>query len=85
MPMEFLRKLADCDRFPLHVSDEADIDKVRVLRAAGMLEAELPDAPQQPAQVTAITGLGRATLRAQAARQVIDLRRRILADKQQPA
>lgn len=81
MPMEFLRNLAEEDRFPLSVSDEADIDKLRVLRAAGMVEAHLPDAPHQPAQILTITGLGRATLRAQMARQVIELRRRVMADK----
>lgn len=85
MPMEFLRKLAHGDRFPVVVDDEADIDKLRVLRAAGMVEAHLPDAPQQPAHIIAITGLGRATLRAQVARQVIELRQRLLADKRQLA
>jgi len=85
MPMEFLRDLANSEHFPLTVNDEADIDKVRVLRAAGMVEAHLPEAAQQPARVIAITGLGRATLRAQVARQVIELRRQMFADKRQLA
>ena len=85
MPMEFLRNLAEEDRFPRSVLDEADIDKVRVLRAAGMLEAHLPDASHHPAQIIAITGLGRATLRAQVARQVIELRQRLFAQKRQIA
>ncbi|RYF28271.1 MAG: hypothetical protein EOO33_01465 [Comamonadaceae bacterium] len=85
MPMEFLRELAHGDRFPVVVDDEADIDKLRVLRAAGMVEAQLPDSPHQPAYIVAITGLGRATLRAQVARQVIALRQRLLADKRQLA
>ena len=53
------------------VTDEADIDKLRVLRAAGMVQATLPDGPGQSACVTAITGLGHASLRAQRAREVL--------------
>ena len=65
MPMEYLQGLAR-DELPLIESDVVNIDKPRVLRAAGMVEAQLPavDAPQQKAQVLYITGLGRATLRA---------------------
>lgn len=85
MPMEFLRKLAHGDRFPVEVADEADIDKLRILRAAGMVEAHLPEGPHQPAQIVTITGLGRATLRVQVARQVIELRRRLFSDKRQIA
>lgn len=85
MPMEYLRKLAQGDRFPVVVTDQADIDKLLILSAAGMVEAELPHAPHEPARIVAITGLGRATLRAQVARQVIELRQRLLADKRQLA
>lgn len=85
MPMEFLRQLAHADRFPVVVSDESDIDKLRVLHAAGMVEARLPALPHEPAQIVAITGLGRASLRAQVARRVIELRERLFADKPQIA
>lgn len=65
MPMEYLQGLAS-DELPLMESDAINIDKLRVLRAAGMVEVKLPavDTPQQKAHVLYITGLGRATLRA---------------------
>ena len=65
MPMEYLQGLAR-DELPLIESDVTNIDKLRVLCAAGMVEVQLPpvDAPQPRAQVLYITGLGRATLRA---------------------
>ncbi|MBV7430051.1 MULTISPECIES: hypothetical protein [unclassified Acidovorax] len=65
MPMEYLREL-ERDALPLIESDVVNIDKLRVLRAAGMVEVQLPpvDSPQQKAQVLYITGLGCATLRA---------------------
>ena len=65
MPMEYLRAL-DHDLLPLTESDVVNIDKLRVLRAAGMVEVQLPppDAPQQVAKVLYITGLGCATRRA---------------------
>ncbi|WP_199226751.1 hypothetical protein [Acidovorax sp. HMWF029] len=65
MPMEYLQGLA-WDELPLIESDVTNIDKLRVLRAAGMVEVQLPpvDASQPRAKVLYITGLGRATLRA---------------------
>jgi hypothetical protein len=81
MPLEFLRQLAQRDQFPAVVTDESDIDKLRVLRAAGMVQATLPDGPGQGAQVTAITGMGHASLRAQRAREVLALRERELKDR----
>jgi hypothetical protein len=65
MPMEYLRGL-ERDALPLIESDVVNIDKLRVLRAAGMVEVRLPpvDSPQQKAQVLYVTGLGCATLRA---------------------
>ncbi len=63
MPIEFLRELADAE-LPLGVSDEGQIDKLRVLAAAGMVTASLPPAGTGgPAQVLTVTGLGRATLK----------------------
>jgi uncharacterized ParB-like nuclease family protein len=63
--MEYLRAL-ERDALPLIESDVVNIDKLRILRAAGMVEVQLPpvDSPQQKAQVLYITGLGCATLRA---------------------
>lgn len=65
MPMEYLRAL-ERDALPLIESDVVNIDKLRILRAAGMVEVQLPpvDSPHQKAQVLYVTGLGCATLRA---------------------
>ena len=70
MPMEYLQGLRR-DDLPLIESDVRNIDKLRVLRAAGMVEVQLPpvDAPQPKAQVLYVTGLGCATLRAHGARR----------------
>ena len=72
MPMEYLMGLHR-DELPLLESNIGNIDKLRVLSAAGMVEVRLPspDAPQQQAQVLYITGLGCATLRAGGARRVV--------------
>jgi hypothetical protein len=69
--MEYLRDL-ERDALPLIESDVVNIDKLRILRAAGMVEVQLPpvDSPQQNAQVLFVTGLGCATLRAAGLRQV---------------
>ena len=69
MPMEYLREL-ERDALPLVESDVVNIDKLRVLHAAGMVEVQLPpvDSPYQKAQVLYVTGLGCATLRVQGAR-----------------
>lgn len=69
MPMEYLREL-ERDALPLVESDVVNIDKLRVLRAAGMVEVQLPpvDSPCQKARVLYVTGLGCATLRAYGSR-----------------
>ncbi len=41
MPMELLRQLEGC-RMPVAVREPADIDKLRVLRAAGLVVALFP-------------------------------------------
>lgn len=68
MPMEYLQGLQR-DELPLFESDLGNIDKLRVLSAAGMVAVRLPpvDAPHQKAQVFYVTGLGCATLRARGA------------------
>ena len=77
MPMELLRQLAQEDHFPTAVEEEADIDKLRILAAAGMVQAVFPKEAGQAARIVAITGMGRATLLAQTAREVIDQRKRM--------
>lgn len=64
MPLEFLRELA-IGSLPLEVTTEAEVDKVRVLTAAGMILADLPEVNRPgPAIVRELTGFGRATLKA---------------------
>lgn len=67
MPIEYLRALKH-DELPCPETDTTNIDKLRILRAAGMVEVELPDvdAPVPVARVIAVTGLGCATLRVHA-------------------
>jgi hypothetical protein len=67
MPIDYLRTLKH-DELPCPETDATNIDMLRVLRAAGMVEVELPDvdAPQPVARVIAVTGLGCATLRVHA-------------------
>lgn len=63
MPLEFLRTVAELE-LPLAVTDEGNIDKTRVLVAAGMITASLPEpGTGAPAQIHSVTGLGRATLK----------------------
>lgn len=64
MPLEFLREISR-EPLPLEVSGTAEIDKLRVLAAADMIVAELPQVGQAgPAIVRQITGYGRAALSA---------------------
>ncbi len=74
MSLELLRELAQCEAFPVAVTDQISVDRLRLLKAAGMVEAQLPDEPGEPAWVHAVTGWGRATLRADGARLVLELR-----------
>ncbi len=63
MPLELLREIAE-GTLPRRISDETQIDKVRVLAAAGMVIAELPDPDSSDsALVLTLTGLGRASLK----------------------
>lgn len=63
MPLEFLRTVAELE-LPLTVTDEGSIDKTRVLVAAGMITASLPEpGTGASAQIHTVTGLGRATLK----------------------
>lgn len=80
MSLELLRELAQCEAFPVAVVDQISVDRLRLLKAAGMVEAQLPDEPDQPAWVHAVTGWGRATLRADGARMVLELRQERQSD-----
>lgn len=63
MPVEFLRKIADAD-LPIRVIDPSEVDKTRVLCAAGMITAVLPEpGSSEPAEILSLTGLGRATVK----------------------
>lgn len=65
MPMEYLRSL-ERDALPFLERDMGNIDKLRVLNAAGMVDVQFApmNSPDQTARVLCITGLGCATLRA---------------------
>ncbi|AOG24355.1 uvs104 domain protein [Acidovorax sp. RAC01] len=65
MPLEYLRAI-ERDALPILECVPENVDKLRVLNAAGMVEVQLApvDAPVQTARVLCVTGLGCATLRA---------------------
>lgn len=64
MPMELLREIAE-GSLPMSISEESSIDKIRILAAAGMVIAELPEpGASGVALVMTVTGFGRATLKA---------------------
>ncbi|OUM02830.1 hypothetical protein [Variovorax sp. JS1663] len=72
MPMELLRQIAQ-QTLPCTVYAPAEIDKLRVLRAADLVTAFIPPAEalphgcesHRPAQVLAITAKGRQALQGQ--------------------
>ncbi|NMM76074.1 hypothetical protein B2J88_18960 [Rhodococcus sp. SRB_17] len=70
MVIEYLQQLASDAPLPLDVTDQAKIDLLRVLRAAGMVEAQIPDQEGGHARVHAITDKGHAALLAETASQV---------------
>ena len=63
MPMELLRELANTP-LPCTLGEERDIDRLRVLRAAGYIAAMLPvpGSPSRLGRVLAITSEGREAL-----------------------
>ena len=71
MAIEYLQQLASGATFPVDVTAQAEIDLLRILRAAGMVEAQLSDDDCGHARVHAITGKGCAALLAETASQVI--------------
>lgn len=64
-PMKLLFELAQAP-MPRTVEDLDDIEKIRVLKAHGHVEASIPPwrcgSPQEPATVYAVTPLGRRAL-----------------------
>jgi hypothetical protein len=79
MPMELLRQIAQ-RRLPYTIYAPAEIDKLRVLRAAELITAFIPPAEElpcgseshRPAQVLAITPKGQKALQGQP-EDVVDL------------
>lgn len=62
MPLEYLREIV-ARQLPLEVIDQSKVDRIRVLAAAGMIVADLPESGKTgPAVVHSITGYGRALL-----------------------
>lgn len=68
MPMDFLARIQH-EQFPLTIADPDQINSAAVLRAAGMIEADVPAAQptdsqpmQKPAVIVAITALGQHEL-----------------------
>ncbi|MBO9650927.1 MAG: hypothetical protein J7605_20670 [Variovorax sp.] len=69
MALDLLRRIAGSP-LPMSFTQTADIDRVRILRAAGLVVAFVPEAHhpsiamllQRPAQVVGITQKGRAEL-----------------------
>ena len=63
MPMELMMVISQ-QNLPLTIDDPADIDKLRVLAAAGLAKAQLPDinSTEQRAQVISITPEGKYAL-----------------------
>lgn len=63
MPIELLRQLSE-QSLPVTITDLADIDKLRVLRAAGQVACTMnaPGSADPFARVMAITKEGRAAL-----------------------
>lgn len=59
MPLVYLRSL-ERDALPFRVRDMGDIEKLRVLNAAGMVGAQFVpmNLPHQTARVLCVTGLG---------------------------
>lgn len=66
MPMELLEELAEMN-LPVELVEPAEVDKLRVLLAAGHVDAVIPpvaqDQSRKPAIVLEITPLGRKALR----------------------
>lgn len=70
MPMELLEELADAE-LPIKVSNSADIDKLRILEAAGYVLSDIPRQwhdpdqreSQRPATVYQVGPLGYKALR----------------------
>jgi hypothetical protein len=74
MTIDYLKEITQ-EALPLEVYEEASVDKLRVLHAAGMVEMEwLPQAPEA-VRVLAVTGLGRAQILADRAHRVLQRRK----------
>lgn len=64
MPLEYLQEI-ETGTLPKQVKKTGDIDLLRLLSAAGMVEADLPDVESSgTATIRRVTGFGRAWLAA---------------------
>ncbi len=62
LPLELLKEIA-ARPMPAVLKSKADIDKLRVLRASGLITAQIPEPDEDgPAEVLEITPLGRIAL-----------------------
>jgi len=74
MSIDYLKEITQ-ESFPLEVHEEASVDKLRVLHAAGMVEMEWIAGDARSVRVLAVTGLGRASILADTAHRVIQKRK----------
>lgn len=74
MTIDYLKEITQ-ESFPLEVREEACVDKLRVLHAAGMVEMEWIAGDAAAVRVLAVTGLGRASILADTARRVLQKRK----------
>lgn len=78
-PIDLLRRLAGA-RLPVRISDDTDVETLRILKLGGTIKAAIPDAPRVPgglspqgqtvATVSEITKVGRRMLDLFAGRQM---------------
>ena len=74
MSIDYLKEITQ-ESFPLEIHEEASVDKLRILHAAGMVEMEWITGDARAARVLAVTGLGRASILADTAHRVIQKRK----------
>jgi len=76
MPFELLKRLS-CEKLPVNVEAQEDIDKLLILHAAGLIEADIPESKEQRGYHTYAgqTIVMKVTQRGQAALQsgIVDL------------
>ena len=74
MSIDFLKAI-ERESLPQEIRGEEDVDKLRVLHAAGMVEMEWIAQEALAVRVLAVTGLGRASILADTAHRVLQKRK----------